>query len=163
MRDRIGSKGPLTINDLLSPNEIFQTTLKLIEEYKKSGNKYSYEEFFGNDPGYLIWKNYVKSMTGVDEMKPLTTKAGRVKKGVDGKPVMVPKLKSVKKVKVRDENGNVVLDLIPVRFTNENNQSEGAMFDRANPTVGVNPNGSPRTDGLYRNRGTGNFGYGNDK
>ena len=62
-----------------------------------------------------------------------------------------------------DENGNVVLDLIPVRFTNENNQSEGAMFDRANPTVGLNPDGSPRTDGLYRNRGTGNFGYGNDK
>ena len=61
-----------------------------------------------------------------------------------------------------DGNGNVVLDLIPVRFTNENNQSEGAMFDRANPTVGLNPDGSPRTDGLYRNRGIGSFVCGPD-
>lgn len=55
------------------------------------------------------------------------------------------------------KNGNYVRRLIPVRFTNELGQSEGAMFDRANPTVGMNPDGSPRTDGLYRNRGTGAF------
>ena len=53
-------------------------------------------------------------------------------------------------------------DFIPVRFTNEYGQTEGAMFDRANPTVGMNPDGSARTDGLYRNRGTGAFTYGND-
>ena len=40
---------------------------------------------------------------------------------------------------------------------------EGAMYDRANPTVGMNPDGSARTDGLYRNRGTGAFLYGSDK
>ena len=54
-------------------------------------------------------------------------------------------------------NGVTVFDGIPVRFTNEQNQSEGALYDRANPTVGMNPDGSPRTDGLYRNRGTGAF------
>lgn len=57
----------------------------------------------------------------------------------------------------------LVRDLIPVRFTNEQGQSEGAMYDRANPAVGMNPDGSPRTDGLYRNRGTGTFLYGADK
>lgn len=61
------------------------------------------------------------------------------------------------------QNGVLVRDLIPVRFTNELGQSEGAMYDRANPTVGKNPDGSPRTDGLYRNRGTGAFLYGADK
>ena len=55
-----------------------------------------------------------------------------------------------------------VFDLASVRFTNEQGVSEGAMFDRANPTVGMNPDGSARTDGLYRNRGTGAFLYGND-
>lgn len=50
-------------------------------------------------------------------------------------------------------------DFIPVRFTNELGVSEGAMYDRANPTVGMNPDGSPRTDGLYRNRGTGAFAW----
>ena len=56
----------------------------------------------------------------------------------------------------------VVRDFIPVRFTNEQGVSEGAMFDRANPTVGVNPDGSVRDDGLYRNRGTGAFVIGPD-
>lgn len=54
-------------------------------------------------------------------------------------------------------NGVLVRNFIPVRFTNELGVSEGAMYDRANPTVGMNPDGSPRTDGLYRNRGTGAF------
>ena len=40
--------------------------------------------------------------------------------------------------------------------------TEGAMFDRANPTVGMNPDGSARDDGLYRNRGTGAFVIGPD-
>ena len=57
----------------------------------------------------------------------------------------------------------LVRDFIPVRFTNEQGVSEGAMYDRANPTVGMNPDGSPRDDGLYRNRGTGAFLYGADK
>lgn len=63
---------------------------------------------------------------------------------------------------VLEINGVAVFDLIPVRFTNEQGQTEGAFFDRANPTVGMNPDGSARTDGLYRNRGTGAFLYGND-
>ena len=60
-------------------------------------------------------------------------------------------------------NGTDVFDYIPVRFTNEQGVSEGAIFDRANPTVGMNPDGSPRTDGIYRNRGTGAFVIGPDK
>ena len=48
------------------------------------------------------------------------------------------------------------VDLIPVRFTNEQGVSEGAMYDRLG-VGGMNPDGSPRTDGLYRNRGTGVF------
>lgn len=60
-------------------------------------------------------------------------------------------------------NGVLVRDLVPVRFTNERGQREGAMFDRANPTVGMDPDGSARTDGLYRNRGTGVFPYGDDR
>ena len=55
------------------------------------------------------------------------------------------------------QGGNTLLDWQAVRFTNEQGQSEGAMYDRANPTVGMNPDGSPRTDGLYRNQGTGAF------
>ena len=39
---------------------------------------------------------------------------------------------------------------------------EGAMYDRLG-TGGMNPDGSPRTDGLYRNRGTGAFTIGSDK
>ena len=58
--------------------------------------------------------------------------------------------------------GVLVRDFQPVRFTNENGVSEGAMYDRANPTIGMNPDGSARDDGLYRNRGTGAFLYGND-
>lgn len=56
----------------------------------------------------------------------------------------------------------LVRDFIPVRFTNENGVSEGALYDRANPTVGMNPDGTARTDGLYRNRGTGAFTIGPD-
>lgn len=60
-------------------------------------------------------------------------------------------------------NGNeVVIDLIPVRFTNELGQPEGAMYNRLG-VGGMNPDGSLRTDGLYRNRGTDAFLYGADK
>ena len=60
------------------------------------------------------------------------------------------------------KNGQVACDLIAVRFTNEQGVSEGAMFDRANPTVGMNRDGTPRNDGLYLNRGTGAFVIGPD-
>lgn len=47
-------------------------------------------------------------------------------------------------------NGNeLVGDFIPVRFTNENGVSEGAMYDKV-------------TKQLFRNQGTGSFQYGND-
>ena len=59
------------------------------------------------------------------------------------------------------DNGVLVRDFIPVRFTNEQGAFEGAMYDRLG-TGGMNPDGSPRTDGLYRNRGTGAFSWGND-
>ena len=58
-------------------------------------------------------------------------------------------------------NGETLRDMIPVRFTNELGQSEGAMYDRRG-TGGMNPDGSARTDGLYRNRGAGAFTIGPD-
>ena len=50
-----------------------------------------------------------------------------------------------------------LVDLWPVRFTNDQNQSEGAMYDRAHPTGGTLGNG------LYPNLGTGAFTIGADK
>ena len=47
------------------------------------------------------------------------------------------------------QNGSIVQDLIPVRFTNENGQSEGAMYDKV-------------TKQLFRNKGTGSFVIGPD-
>ena len=55
-------------------------------------------------------------------------------------------------------NGNVLVrDFIPVRVG-----TTGAMYDKRG-VGGMNPDGTARNDGLYFNRGTGNFGYGNDK
>jgi len=48
------------------------------------------------------------------------------------------------------EQADLVMDLTPVRFTNEQGQSEGAMFDRVSGQ-------------LFRNAGTGAFGRGSDK
>lgn len=59
-------------------------------------------------------------------------------------------------------NNLLVRDFIPVRFTNEDGVLEGAMYDR-NGIGGMNPDGSARNDGLYRNRGTGAFVIGPDK
>jgi len=47
-------------------------------------------------------------------------------------------------------NGTLVRDFIPVRFTNELGQSEGAMYDKVSGR-------------LFRNQGTGAFTYGPDK
>ena len=47
-------------------------------------------------------------------------------------------------------NGVRIRDFIPVRFTNEQGVSEGAMYNRVSGQ-------------LFRNAGTGAFGYGNDK
>lgn len=46
-------------------------------------------------------------------------------------------------------NGSFVADMIPVRFTNELGQSEGAMYDRVSGQI-------------FRNQGTGAFLYGRD-
>ena len=51
--------------------------------------------------------------------------------------------------RVWDSSGNL-LDVIPVRFTNELGQSEGAMYDRVSGQ-------------LFRNQGTGDFTIGPDK
>ena len=48
------------------------------------------------------------------------------------------------------QNGTLVRDFIPIRFTNEDGESEGAMFDKASGQ-------------LYRNAGTGAFITGPDK
>ena len=55
----------------------------------------------------------------------------------------------------------LVRDFIPVRFTNEQGVSEGAMYNKLG-VGGMNPDGSPRNDGLYRNRGKGAFVLGPD-
>ena len=55
------------------------------------------------------------------------------------------------------QDGVLVRDFIPVRVG-----TTGALYDRRG-VGGMNPDGSPRNDGMYYNRGTGNFGYGNDK
>ena len=47
------------------------------------------------------------------------------------------------------ENGSLVRDFIPVRFTNELGQSEGAMYDKVSRQ-------------LFRNAGTGQFVIGPD-
>ena len=47
-------------------------------------------------------------------------------------------------------NGKLVRDLIPVRFTNENGETEGTMYDKVSGQ-------------LYRNAGTGAFVIGPDK
>ena len=47
-------------------------------------------------------------------------------------------------------DGDMVIDMIPVRFTNELGQSEGAMYDRV-------------SGALFRNAGTGAFTIGPDK
>lgn len=55
-------------------------------------------------------------------------------------------------------NGDVLVrDFIPVRVG-----TTGAIYDKRG-VGGMNSDGSPRNDGMYFNRGTGNFGYGNDK
>jgi len=53
-------------------------------------------------------------------------------------------------------NGVLVRDFIPVRIG-----SEGCLYDRRG-VGGMDPDGSARNDGIYRNRGTGAFLYGND-
>lgn len=55
------------------------------------------------------------------------------------------------------KSGVLVRDYIPVR-----KGTTGALYDKRG-VGGMNPDGSPRNDGMYFNRGTGNFGYGNDK
>ena len=59
------------------------------------------------------------------------------------------------------EDGAQIRDMIAVRLTNELGQTEGAMYDRLG-VGGMNPDGSARTDGLYRNRGTDAFVLGPD-
>ena len=51
----------------------------------------------------------------------------------------------------------IIFDGQPVRVG-----TTGAIYDKRG-VGGMNSDGSPRNDGMYFNRGTGNFGYGNDK
>ena len=54
-------------------------------------------------------------------------------------------------------DGVLIRDFIPVRVG-----TTGVLYDKRG-VGGMNPDGSARNDGMYFNRGTGNFGYGNDK
>ena len=49
-----------------------------------------------------------------------------------------------------EDGSNVLIDLIPVRFTNENGESEGAMYDKV-------------SEQLFKNKCTGKFILGPDK
>lgn len=107
----IGSKGILRLENLKDPKDIFKNTILKLKQYKKevrNGLKVNIYEYFKDDDGFQIWKNYVKSMTGTEETEMIKTKTGRIKKGPDGNPIIRPKLDSVKRIKVRDEEGNVV-------------------------------------------------------
>ena len=55
------------------------------------------------------------------------------------------------------QNGVLVRDFIPVRIG-----TTGVLYDKRG-VGGMNPDGTARNDGMYYNRGTGDFGYGNDK
>ena len=55
------------------------------------------------------------------------------------------------------DNNTLVRDFIPVRVG-----TTGALYDKRG-VGGMNPDGTARNDGMYFNRGTGNFSYGNDK
>jgi hypothetical protein len=64
----MGSKGPITEADLLTPSEFLASTCEL---YKKclrvpiaKRKKLNIDKIFQNDPGYQIWKNYVVDMLG---------------------------------------------------------------------------------------------------
>ena len=63
--------------------------------------------------------------------------------------VINPRLYRVKSFKIV-RSGTTIIDAKAVRFTNSNNQSEGAMYDRVSGQ-------------LFRNAGTGAFLYGNDQ
>lgn len=56
----------------------------------------------------------------------------------------------VKHFSIKSPDGVLLIDFIPVRFTNELGQSEGAMYDRV-------------SGALFRNAGTGAFTIGPDK
>ena len=60
-------------------------------------------------------------------------------------------LSRISSFSIKDTGTNkLLIDLVPVRFTNEQNQSEGAMYERVSGQ-------------LFRNAGTGAFIYGTDK
>lgn len=60
------------------------------------------------------------------------------------------------------EDGGIIMEIKPVRFTNENGETEGAIYDRRG-VGGKNRDGTPRNDGMYLNQGTGAFLIGPDK
>ena len=113
--NNIGNKGPLTPNMLLTPKEIFRDTIDLYNKCtsmcktKRDFARLNIEKIFANDAGYHIWKNYVASMTGLNgEMEPMLDKHGKQVFDKDGDPIYRPVLNNIKKVKARDNNGDVI-------------------------------------------------------
>ena len=60
------------------------------------------------------------------------------------------------------DGDEVVRDFVPVKFKNENGKYEGVMYDRLG-VGGMNPDGTVRNDGIYRNIGIGSFVIGPPK
>lgn len=117
MRDRLGSKGPLTPDMMLNPSDIFKDTIKLYQEClknvktKKDLLRLNIDKIFSKDAGYHIWKNYVSSMTGLnDKMEPFLNRQGKQIYDKDGDPIYRPVLNNVKIVKARDSKGELIRD-----------------------------------------------------
>ena len=55
-----------------------------------------------------------------------------------------------------EHDGVIVRDYKPVRYTDEEGNSRGGLYDNANPS------GGPLGNGLYPNIGTGSFSFGSD-
>lgn len=110
LRGKIGKNGPLTLDNLINTKDLFKHTIELYNKYKNTKKTLNISNIFANDPGYAIWRNYVKSMTGIDKEVPLLSKNGKQVYDSNNEPIFVPELNNVKTVKARDLNGNIIRD-----------------------------------------------------
>lgn len=106
----IGKKGSLTKKNLLAPSDIFKSTIELYNKVKADKKTINVSKVFADDPGFLVWKNYVTSMTGKEYCEVPMLRRGQQVYDSDGEPVFQPVLRNIKLVKVRDEHGEVIKD-----------------------------------------------------
>ena len=117
-------------------------------EATKNGNEYEVEVYLkcGNEEETI----YVYK-TSCDETKCSETTTTTTKKVATSKKANNNSIAKIRLTKVVFSADNAILgSFIPVRFTNEDGVSEGAMYDKVSGQ-------------LYRNQGTGAFVIGPDK